>query len=225
MPHFMNTTEEKKLVGQTAYETIRFDIVNGNLAPDEKLKLNALQKRYGVSVNTLRETLMRLVSEGFVLFEDQKGFRVRPVSLADFEELIELRSTLELLGLRKSMNNTKNLIEWKSRLISAHYRLTVAQKGMMASEATNAADWEKADREFHMAIVSNCGSNQLIRYHSSVLELFMRYQVLALKKRPFRGQAVVDEHQKLLDSLLNDDQEGAVNFLDDHISKGAQVPV
>ncbi|WP_221801361.1 GntR family transcriptional regulator [Oceanobacter mangrovi] len=221
----MNTTEEKKLVGQTAYETIRFDIVNGNLPPGEKLKLNGLQKRYGVSVNTLRETLMRLVSEGFVLFEDQKGFRVNAVSLRDFEELIELRSTLELLGLSKSMANTKNLIEWKSRLISAHYRLTVAQKGMMADESGHTAEWEKADREFHMAIVSNCGSNQLIRYHSSVLELFMRYQVLALKKRPFRGQSVVDEHQSLLDSLLNDEFEKAEACLREHIGKGAQVPL
>ena len=220
----MNNAEEKKLVGKTAYETIRHDIITGALAPNERLKLNALQKRYGVSINTLRETLMRLVSEGFVLFEDQKGFRVNSVSVSDLEELIELRSTLEVLGLQKSMRNRKSLIEWKSQLISAHYRLSCAQSLMLEDE-TYAADWEKADREFHMTIVSNCGSRQLIRYHSTILELFMRYQVLALKKRPFRGQGVVDEHKELLDLLLNDREEEATSCLLHHISQGSVLPL
>lgn len=221
----MNNAEEKKLVGKTAYETIRHDIITGALAPNEKLKLNALQQRYGVSINTLRETLMRLVSEGFVLFEDQKGFRVNAVSVSDLEELIELRSTLEILGLQKSMSNRKTLIEWKSHLISAHYRLSCAQALMLEDEQNHAADWEKADREFHMTIVANCGSRQLIRYHSTILELFMRYQVLALKKRPFRGQGVVDEHKELLDMLLNDKLEEATACLLNHISQGSILPV
>jgi DNA-binding GntR family transcriptional regulator len=221
----MNDIVEKKLVGATAYETIRHDIVIGELPPNEKMKLNALQKRYGVSVNTLRETLMRLVSEGFVAFEDQKGFRVNAVSVSDLHELIELRSTLEVLGMRKSMTNTKTLIDWKSRLISSHYRLTHAQNAMLENGERNKSEWEKADREFHMAIVSNCNSQQLIRYHASILEQFMRYQVLALQQRPFRGQSVIDEHKQLLDLLLNDDIEGAADNLLEHIGKGAVVPV
>jgi len=60
------------LVGQSVYEQLRSDIVTGKLAPGEKLKLNALRLRYSASVNTLRETLMRLVSDGFVLFVDPK---------------------------------------------------------------------------------------------------------------------------------------------------------
>lgn len=168
---------------------------------------------------------MRLVSDGFVAFEDQKGFRVNPVSRDDLTELVELRSTLETLGLRKSMANRANSMDWKSRLLSAHYRLTCMERLMMEDETAHAQEWEKADREFHMAIVSNCGSNQLIRYHASVIELFMRYQVLALPKRPFRGEDSIADHQALLDLIMKDDQEGAEALLTKHITMGRDAPL
>jgi DNA-binding GntR family transcriptional regulator len=218
----MNSGIDRKLVGESAYEQLRNDIMNGTLVPGQKLKLNALRLAYGVSVNTLRETLMRLVSDGFVEVEGQKGFRVKPVSVEDLEELMELRVTLEILGLRKSFANSANSIDWKARLISTHYRLSCMEKLMIEDESAHASEWERADRDFHMAIVSNCGSKQLIRYHASVLEQFMRYQLLALHKRPFRGQQVADEHRRLLNCLVEDDVEGAVEALSAHINKGSQ---
>jgi DNA-binding GntR family transcriptional regulator len=221
----MNTVVDRKLVGQTAYESLRNDIVAGKLSPGQKLKLNELRASYGVSVNTLRETLMRLVSDGFVAFEEQKGFRVNPVSMSDLDELIELRVQLEILGLKKSMANSRNRMDWKSALISAHYRLGCMEKLMMEDESTHVREWEKADRDFHMTIVSNSGSNQLIRYHASILELFMRYQVLALKKRPFRGEAVADEHQQLVKLMLDDRLDAATVLLTEHIHKGSELPV
>lgn len=221
----MNIAVDRKLVGKTVYESIRNDIVTGQLRPGDKLKLNELKARYNASVNTLRETLMRLVSDGFVAFEDQKGFSVNPVSTKDLEELVDLRVTLETDGLRKSMANTGSAMDWKSRLLSAHYRLTCMEKLMMEDEDEHVVAWERTDREFHHTIVSNCGSRQLIRYHSSVTELFMRYQVLALQKRPFRGQASIDDHQQLLDLIMNDDEQGALALLTRHIVAGRELPV
>lgn len=220
----MNSSLDRKLVGESAYERLRNDIMQGQLAPGQKLKLNALRSEYSVSVNTLRETLMRLVSDGFVEVEGQKGFRVKPVSVADLQELIELRQALEVMGLRKSFENKANLIDWKSKLISTHYRLSCMEKLMMKDEAANVQEWEKADRDFHMAIVSNSGSKQLMHYHASILELSMRYQLLALSKRPFRGEDSAEEHRQLLEVLLEDDVEGAVRVLTEHIHRGGEIP-
>ena len=220
----MINSDDRKLVGQSVYEQLRSDIVTGRLLPGEKLKLNALRIRYSASVNTLRETLMRLVSDGFVLFVDQKGFSVKPVSTADLRELLELRQMLELSGVRKSMENKTGHMEWKSALISAHFRLNCVEKLMMEDEASHVQAWEKADRDFHVTMVSHCGSQQLIRYHASVIELYMRYQVLALHRRPFRGQASVEEHQKLLKHLLDDETESVLAILDSHIQKGLFLP-
>ncbi|MEQ5836782.1 GntR family transcriptional regulator [Marinobacter sp. NFXS9] len=221
----MNIAVDRKLVGRTVYERLRNDIATGRLEPGYKLKLNELRDRYDASVNTLRETLMRLVSDGFVAFEDQKGFRVNPVSKRDLEELVDLRVMLETRGLRQSMANRDNAMDWKSGLVSAHYRLTCMEKLMMEDETAHVDEWEQTDRAFHRALVANCNSRQLIRYHASVIELFMRYQVLALEKRPFRGQASIDDHQALLDLIMKDDEEGAVDLLTRHIVAGRELPL
>ncbi|TYL48845.1 GntR family transcriptional regulator [Marinomonas sp. IMCC 4694] len=220
----MISTDDRKLVGQSVYEQLRSDIVTGVLSPGEKLKLNALRLRYSASVNTLRETLMRLVSDGFVQFVDQKGFTVKPVSSADLYELLELRQMLELSGVRKSMENTEGHMGWKSALISAHFRLYCIEKRMMEDEGGQVQRWEKADRDFHVIMVSHCGSQQLIRYHASVIELYMRYQVLALHRRPFRGRASMDDHQALLTALLDDDIDAVLALLNSHIDKGLALP-
>ena len=216
------TSLDRKLVGQSLYDQLRNDITIGDLKPGEKLKLNQLKARYGVSVNTLRETLMRLVVEGFATFEDQKGFGVAAASLADLEELIELRVLLEVEGVRKSFEHSSTLIDWKSKVLSAHFKLNQLELKMMEDRYAHMAEWGAADRAFHQALVSNCGSKQLIRYHSSIIEQYMRYQVLALHERPFRGESVIEEHKALVQLLLDDQVDELILRLKEHIQRGQQ---
>ena len=78
-------------MGASTYERIRHDIIFGSLRPGVKLKLDPLRKNYGISVTTLREILNRLVSEGFVWAEEQRGFFVSSVSRVDLIEISNLR--------------------------------------------------------------------------------------------------------------------------------------
>ena len=59
-------------VGASTYQNIKRDIIFGHLAPGAKLKLDGLRNRYAASMSTLRETLNRLASEGFVDAQDQR---------------------------------------------------------------------------------------------------------------------------------------------------------
>src|SRR5215213_3410362 len=63
--------------------SIREDIVSGVFKPNERLKFDDLRDRYAASVGTLRESLLHLLSEGFVRSETNRGFTVAPVSVAD----------------------------------------------------------------------------------------------------------------------------------------------
>jgi len=74
-------------IGSTVYKQIKRDIIFGELAPSSKLKLEGLKSKYPVSLSTLRETLNRLASEGFVIAEEQRGFFVSPFSKEDLIEM------------------------------------------------------------------------------------------------------------------------------------------
>ena len=72
----------------TVYQELRADLLAGRLKPGEKLRAEALGQRFSIASSPIREALNRLVSEGFVLLEDQKGFRVAPVSESELRELV-----------------------------------------------------------------------------------------------------------------------------------------
>ena len=89
-------------VGEGVYEALRRDIIFGRLDPSAKLKLEGLRKRYNASVATIREALSRLVMEGFVETEGQRGFFVAAMSEAGLREIADLRVLLEGHALKLS---------------------------------------------------------------------------------------------------------------------------
>ena len=70
-------SNSRNVVGSSTYQRIKHDIIFGELTPGEKLKLDGLKENYNASMSTLRETLSRLASEGFVKAKDQRGFLSR----------------------------------------------------------------------------------------------------------------------------------------------------
>src|SRR5215813_7544613 len=65
-----------------AYRRLRDDIISGVLVPSQKLRIEHLRKSCGFGASALREALSRLVSDGLVECEAQRGYWVSPVSRA-----------------------------------------------------------------------------------------------------------------------------------------------
>ena len=110
-------TKSRNVVGASTYQRIKRDIIYGDLAPGAKLKLGGLRQRYQASMSTLRETLNRLASEGFVDALDQRGFFVTPVSREDLIEIANLRVLLECHALHLSIQNGDT--DWEGNLVAA----------------------------------------------------------------------------------------------------------
>jgi DNA-binding GntR family transcriptional regulator len=78
-----------------AYAALRDDIVQWRLLPGTLLAEVEQSERLGVSRTPLREALGRLTAEGLTTAAGGRGVVVTDISLADIDELFELRETLE----------------------------------------------------------------------------------------------------------------------------------
>lgn len=218
-----NEPGEGGSLSDVMYGRIRNDILFGQLEPGRKLKLDALRDVYKAGVNTLREVLNRLVSDGLIVAEGQKGFRVAPVSERDLHEVAELRELHETFGLRRSIE--RGDLDWDGRVVAAHYKLDLLERRMISGDDIDVQLWKRYDREFHAALISACGSQALMRIHGAIYDQFLRYQMVAFRRASmFRGQAAADEHRQLRDFALARDADSAVRVLRDHIWKGATLP-
>ncbi|NCV50229.1 MAG: GntR family transcriptional regulator [Rhodobacterales bacterium] len=191
-------TKSLNAVGASTYQSIKRDIIFGDLAPASKLKLETLRKNYNASMSTLRETLNRLASEGFVDALDQRGFFVTPISKEDLIEVANLRVLLECHALKLSIDNGDT--DWEGNLVSAHHKLSSMEQKMLSGDDTHKEDWKRYDWEFHLALIEACGSRNLISLHSVLYDKYLRYQMLMLTHR---GQEAADEHKQMLEAALD----------------------
>ncbi len=79
------------------YEAIKGRVMDGTLAPGERVTIDALARDLEVSPTPIREALARLESDGLVRKRPMAGYTTAPVlDRAGFEHLFELRLLLEV---------------------------------------------------------------------------------------------------------------------------------
>lgn len=208
-------TQQTATIGSSTYQRIKHDIIFGLLEPGSKLKLDTLKTRYETSNSTLRETLNRLSSEGFVESPAQRGFYVTPVSREDLVEVAELRVLLECHALELSIANGDT--DWEGNLVAAHHKLHLMEQRMQTGDQSDKEMWKRYDWEFHLAMIEACNSKNLLSLHAILYDKYLRYQNLVLT---YRGEEAVQEHKEMFNAALARDALKAKDLLELHIRNG-----
>ena len=193
------------------FEQIRSDILHNRLEPGSRLLFRDMRELYHSGVSPLREALMRLVSEGLVLLEDHKGFRVAPVSR---EEMIDIANTLlELEAIAIRMAVEKGDDRWEAQIVARYHELS--KREMFAADGTLDAEWEARNVAFHEALYEACGSPSLKLVCHLLYERHSRYRRLRTRQGdPSRN--VSKEHEGLMRATVARNADAAVALLRKH---------
>jgi DNA-binding GntR family transcriptional regulator len=202
------------------YASLRADILAGRRRPSEKLLIAPIGKRFSVSLAAVREALSRLVADGLVIAEDQRGFRVSPLSLADLHDVTHTRIELECLALRRSI--ARGDAAWQSELEQAWDALrrtpyTTAEERLVHSEA-----WSALHGRFHHALVAACDLEWLLRFRATLYEQSERYRLLG-RVVATGERDVTAEHRRIFEATLARDSAAAEAELARHFQRTADA--
>jgi DNA-binding GntR family transcriptional regulator len=202
---------QPKALSTSVYHQLRADLLAGRLRPGEKLRAEGLRQRFKIGSSPIREALNRLLSEGFVSLEDQKGFRVAPVSESELHELVLARCWIDGIAITESIRNFD--VAWEEALVLALHRLSKASR---PADVPASADgvWERLHRDFHGALVSGCGSRWVRRICEQLFDSAERYRLLAAHQIPQRNE--LDEHRAIAEACLSRNAAEAVRLLEGH---------
>ncbi len=221
----MNSVETQSPSGQTltedVYARIRNDILLGLLRPGTKLKLETMRLSYDAGVNTLREAMSRLVSEGLVANEGQRGFQVVAATLADLHDITEMRRMLECHAAELALARAD--LAWEARLVGAYHKLSSVEALIGQEPERYMPELEAYNREFHMVLVSGCGSRWLSHFHGIMYDQSLRYRMLAFEVHDFPREQSCNEHKEILAAALERDAVKLEKVLTQHITKGATL--
>lgn len=198
---------------ERAYQRLRQEILLGELAANERLRVADLEARFHLGLTPIREALARLASEGLVSMEANRGARVLEVSPTELADLMKARREIERLCLSESIRRGDS--RWEADVIAALHVLGRTPLPDGSDSATN-LEWETQHRRFHAALVSACGSEWLLRFWNQLMDHSQRYRKVRLKGQ-LMARDVQADHQAILDAVLRRDAAAAVALMERHL--------
>ncbi|MEL6345852.1 MAG: FCD domain-containing protein [Myxococcota bacterium] len=199
---------------------LRDEIIRGVITPGTKLKLVPLAQRYKISRGPLREAANRLAAQGFVVIEDQKGFRVAPISRTDLLDLTRTRQRIETMALRDAI--AAGDLAWEGQIMAA---LHVLQASSRLGPEFDQDHFATNHRAFHRALCSACPSMYLQQFRENLYDHAERYRNLAAER--YRSQAshrnIPGEHAAIAKATVERDADRAAQLLQAHLQETAQT--
>jgi DNA-binding GntR family transcriptional regulator len=219
-PNLLSGTPSYGTQIEGAYEGLRQAIIDGTLAPSTKLRIEFLRGSFSFGASALREALSRLVSDGLVEFEAQRGYWVAPISLEDFLDITASRKVIEVEALRQSIQ--QGSLDWESQLVAASHSLQRVENSMQESSRDVIMGWERANRAFHMALVAGCPLRWLLRCTGLLYDQSQRYRHRTELQRPIPRRGLSPDHKEILAAALDRKADIACAALTRHIDNTAR---
>jgi DNA-binding GntR family transcriptional regulator len=197
------------LSGQV-YETLRTSIRNGNILPGQPLQEVQLAAQLGVSRTPVREALARLANEGLVA-SDGRSFVVPSLTLADIDDIYEIRSLIEPEALRHVARQTKDAAA-RAPIMEA------LEASMAAHKAGDHIAFMEANGRFRTAWLSLVPNSRLVRVAELYADHVHHLRSVTLDKAKVRT-VVLKGLKRIAAALAAGDSDAAADAMRDHLAE------
>ena len=195
---------------EAVFDTLRQAILDGTLQPGERLMEIHIADQLGVSRTPVREAIRALELEGLVSTNPRRGAVVARIAPGDLQDVLEVRSALEELAVRKACRNMTPERMEKLKTAARAFETYVAAGDLTASA--------QADEAFHEVISEATGNRRLTQLLEDIRSQVYRYRMENIKNKSSHPE-LVRSHNLIIEALEKGDEIEAVEAVKDHISR------
>lgn len=194
---------ERVTMGQDVYRQLKTWLTMGYLMPGEALSLRHISQSLGVSVMPVRGAVHQLVAERALEMTPQKAIRVPVLTVAEFQELTNIRIALE--GMAVSIG-AKSRTEEELKIIQQNQKLF---GGEMDKKNPKTRILIEQNRHFHFSV-----------YRAAHKELLMQMiETLWLRIGPILNYDLHKSTPQKVAGLHHDRLVGAFETKDSRLAK------
>jgi len=178
---------------------VRDMIIEGRLAPGERIYEEQLAKILGVSRTPMREALKTLASEGLVELAAARGALVKRFSPKDVRDMLDVLAVLESFAARLACKEASD--DQIAELRALHDRMTAFYK------AKKRLEYYKLNQEFHSGVLRLAGNAALQSAHLAIQARLKRIRYIG-NSEPRKWKDAMSEHEQMIRRLEARDADG-----------------
>lgn len=207
-------TPDSDTLAQRAASALQRDLLAGGFAPQARLAVQELARRYGIGATPIREALSRLAAQGLVVAIGRRGFRVADIGPGDLADITRLRLLVEREALRLSI--LKGGEDWEAGIVTALHLLTMNVRAAGTAFGEGEGAFDDRHKGFHTALIAGCGSRRMRDTASMLYDQAYRYRRLMMRTLTSPGD-FINDHKQLAERTLARDFQAAGNLLSLHL--------
>lgn len=193
-----------------AYNSLKSQIIRGNLKPGERLREEELSNAMNISRAPIREAINQLEKEGFTTIIPRRGAVVTPLTQEDVKNILEMRRLLEPYVARVSVHKISE------QEINIMY-------DKLNSILTNPDDfnaYQNSDLELHELLYNHVDNKILKDTLLMVKQHSLRIRYCAEEVTEIKRDIILQstkEHLDILDAIKSRDGEKVSNMVIIHL--------
>ena len=212
---FKRMPDVQPRLADDVYEQILSAIVNGQIAPGDRLIQEKIAAEINISRTPVREALLRLEREGILELSGRKGFFIRQISEDEVRDIYGVREAIEGYGAYwVAANRTDERI--------AAIAEKVAQERALKAHDVQAEF--QINRDIHRTIVAQTGNKALLDMFDSIwgrgISLWLFAATRANQEPPNP-----DVHERLLSVISTGSPAEAQSAMIEHVREGLSMQI
>jgi DNA-binding GntR family transcriptional regulator len=203
-----------------AYLVLRQAIVEGRYRPGERLVEQRIAAELDLSRTPIREALRSLEAEGLVVIEINRGAVVRPIDVAELDDLYELRARLESFAAHRAVGRVDH--EQLERMDEAIELFDLHAARAAEGDPDGLRAVNEANARFHEAVLEAARHERLgvlLRRATDVplvFQAFRHFDLPAMERSNLF-------HRLIRAAVAGDDADRAEALMSEHIYQGRDV--
>ena len=193
------------------YSQLKRLAANFEFKPEARINETALSERLGTSRTPLREALNRLVAEGFLTFQNRRGFFCRPLSPSLVLDLYEARVAVEVEAVRLACERAKDT--------EVQELIRALEAGVANGASPTPETLLEQDEAFHIGIARLSQNAELVRMLENLNQRIRYIRLIYLKSRQQPAAMIPPAHREILNTLLARDADAAAKAMRKHIER------
>ncbi|MFW8593736.1 GntR family transcriptional regulator [Cribrihabitans neustonicus] len=202
----------KQPAHETVYQTLRAQILFGELAPGQAVTIQGLVEALGAGMTPVREAIRRLISDGALMFQGNRRVSVPELTAGELDELVFARRTIECeLARRATLRIGGSRIAELERIDGA------LDKAILGGDV---AGYLVQNYSFHTVLYSEAGAPIL---SDMADRLWLRFgPSLRVVCGRLGTQSFPDRHKDILEALKRQDAELAALAMERDVTQGME---